>query len=136
MEEKRTIKFVTSETTPKSARGESCYQGQLRHNAVLSVEDTKREFADYCGGEKESLTTRYVDAITEFIAANIRKGNRIDFGGFSVGLKLGGRFKGANAPFDERFNALKVELTPGKKLKEALRIGQGSDLSGGVGVVE
>jgi len=119
MKEKSIIKFVTSEATPKSAQGETCYQGQLRHNAVLSVEDTKREFADYCG-EKESLTTRYVDAMTEFIAANIRKGNHIDFGGFTVGLKLGGGFKGANAPFDERFNNLKIKLTPSKKLKDAL----------------
>jgi len=119
METKRKIKFVTSETKEKNAKGLTCYQGQLRHNLVLNEKESKEWFADYCG-EPSSRTTRYVDALGEFIAQCVRNGTRLDFGAFSVGLKLRGSFAGQNAPFDPAVHSVSVELTPGKDMKRAV----------------
>ena len=43
------IKFVTSETHEKNAKGETCYQAQLRHNVVLNEKETKQAFAAHSG---------------------------------------------------------------------------------------
>jgi len=103
MNEKREIKFVTSETQENNAKGLKCYQGQLKHNMVLNEKDTKRWFAEYCD-EPPSRTTRYIDALGEFIAHCVQTGTRLDFGVFSVGLKLRGGFNGQNEPFDPTVN--------------------------------
>ena len=79
------IKFVTSETHEKNAKGETCYQAQLRHNAVLNEKETKQAFAAH-SGKRLSDVTYYVDSLSEFIAQAVTDGHRLDFGGFSVGL--------------------------------------------------
>jgi len=120
MREQREIKFVTSETKEKNAKGETCYQGQLRHNLVLNERETKEWFAAYCA-EPVSLTTRYVDALSEFIAQQVAAGTRLDFGGFAVGLKMRGGFKSMNAPFDPRVHSVGVDLMPGREVKRAVK---------------
>jgi len=112
------IKFITTQSRTKLTAGKTCYQGQLQHNNVLGEKETKSLFADYCG-EPESRTTRYVDALTEFIAQQVAAGYRIDFGGFAVGLKLRGGFKSMNAAFDPQTNAVSVEMIPGKDIRKA-----------------
>ena len=61
------IKFVTSEAHEKNAKGETCYQAQLRHNAVLNEKETKQAFAAHSGRRLSDLTY-YVDSLSEFIA--------------------------------------------------------------------
>lgn len=119
MMDKREIKFTANESRTKLTDGKTCYQGQIQHNAVLSENETKKWFAKYCQ-EEESRTTRYIDALGEFIACQISQGYRLDFGSFSVGLKLRGGMKSANAAFDPEVNSIKVEMTPGKKIREAV----------------
>jgi len=119
MKAQREIEFVTSETTEKNAKGQTCYQGQLRHNLVLNEKETKEWFAEYCD-EPVSRTSRYVDALAEFIGQCVRKGMRVDFGCFSVSLKLRGGFNSQNASFDTKIHSVSVELTPGKELKRAV----------------
>ena len=119
MKTRNEIKFVTTESKTRLTAGKTCYQGQLQHNNVLTQKETRKWFADYCS-EPESLTTRYVEALGEFIAQEIAKGNRLDFGPFSVGLKLRGGFKSSNGEFDEKTNSLSVEMTPGTDIKRAV----------------
>lgn len=114
------IKFVTSETREKNARGETRYQAQLRHNAVLGEKETKQAFAVYAG-KHLSDAAYYVDALAEFIAKSVEEGLRLDFGGFSVGLKIRKGLKSANAPFDPDVNSVNVEMTPGRAIREAAR---------------
>ena len=61
------IKFVTSEAHEKNAKGETCYQAQLRHNTILNEKETKQAFAAY-SGKHLSDVTYYVDSLSEFIA--------------------------------------------------------------------
>ena len=114
------IKFVTSETHEKNAKGETCYQAQLRHNVVLGEKEAKKAFAEYA---KKNLSeaTYYVDSLAEFIAKCVEQGQRVDFGGFAVGLKIRKGFKYANAPFDPGVNSVSVEMTPGKAIREAAK---------------
>ena len=114
------IKFVTSEAHEKNAKGETCYQAQLRHNAVLNEKETKQAFAAH-SGKRLSDVTYYVDSLSEFIAQAVTDGHRLDFGGFSVGLKIRKGFKSANAPFDPSVNSVSVEMTPGKAIREAAK---------------
>ena len=114
------IKFTASATSTRLTEGKVCYQGQLKHNAVLSEKETKRGFADYCG-EPESRTTRYIDALGEYIARSVSEGHRLDFGCFAVGLKFRGGLASANAPFDETTHSISVEMTPGKSLRDAVK---------------
>ena len=119
MKNTRKIKFTTTESKTRLTVGKTCYQGQLRHNDILSEEETKKLFAQHCG-EQESRTTRYVDALSEFIAHCVENGYHVDFGSFAVGLRFRGGLKSANAPFDPKVNAITVEMTPGKKIRRAV----------------
>ena len=119
MKTKHEIKFVTTESKTRLTAGKTCYQGQLQHNNVLTQKETRRWFAKYCS-EPESRTTRYIDALGEFIAQEIANGNRLDFGPFAVGLKLRGGFKSSNGEFDEKTNSISVEMTPGADIKKAV----------------
>lgn len=118
MESQREIKFVTTQSKNRLTEGKTCYQGLLRHNAVLSERETRKAFATYCG-EPASKTNRYVDSLGEFIALNVQAGNRLDFGSFAAELRIRGGFKSANAPFTPGTNALNVELIAGKDIRRA-----------------
>ena len=112
------IKFVTAQSKSKLTAGKTFYQGQIKHNIVLNEKETKKAFAQFCGGH-EANSTYYVDLLAEFIAQNVAEGNRLDFGGFSVSLKIRNGFKSANAPFDPKVNTINVEMTPGKAIQSA-----------------
>lgn len=115
------IKFTTTRSKTNLNAGKTCYQGQLRHNAVLSPKETRKAFAEYCG-EPESRTGRYLDSLGEFIAKKVATGYRLNFGSFGVTLKMLGGFKAANSTFDEDKNAVSVCLIPGKEIKTAVKM--------------
>ena len=114
------IKFTTTRIETDLNAGKTCYQGQLRHNVVLTQKETRKAFAEYCG-EPESWAGRYIDSLGEFIAREVAAGHRLNFGPFGVSLKMLGGFKAANSPFDEKRNAVSVCLTPGKEIKGAAK---------------
>lgn len=116
----REIEFTTTRIKGDLTAGKTCYQGHLQHNAVLSERETRRRFAEYCC-EDRSRTDRYLDALGEFIAQEIAHGNRLNFGPFDVSLKLLGGFKSANAPFDEKRNAISVCFLPSKEIKLSVK---------------
>ena len=116
----REIEFTTTRSHNGLTAGKTCYQGHLQHNAVLSEKDTRKQFAEYCC-EDRSRTDRYLNALGEFISRKIAHGQRLNFGPFAVELKLLGGFQGANAPFDEKKNAISVCLIPSKELKAAVK---------------
>ena len=116
----REIEFTTTRSRNSLTEGKTCYQGHLQHNAVLSEKDTRKRFAECCNQEPFE-TNKYIDALGTFIAREIAHGNRLNFGAFGVGLHMSGGFKGANAPFDEKRNAVSVCLIPGKEIKAAVK---------------
>ena len=120
MEPQCEIKFTTTRSDTDLNAGKTCYQGQLRHNAVLTLKETRKAFAEYCG-EPESKTGRYIDSLGEFIAREVAAGHHLNFGPFGVSLKMLGGFKAANSPFDEKKNAISVCLIPGKEIKAAVK---------------
>ena len=116
----REIEFTTTRSHNGLTVGKTCYQGHLQHNAVLPEKETREQFAEYCC-EDRSRTDRYLNALGEFIARKISYGHRLNFGSFAVELMLLGGFQGANAPFDEKRNAISVCLIPGKELKASVK---------------
>ena len=112
------IKFITTRSKGDLNEGKTCYQGHLQHNAVLSRKETLEAFAEYCR-EPQSHTSRYIDALGEFIVREVARGNRLNFGSFAVEMKMVGGFKAANSPFDWDENAIRVHLIPDKKIKQA-----------------
>jgi len=115
------IKFKSTPSTSKLTADKVCYQGQVIHNRTLDPEETRAAFADFTQLLKPPLSDLAIDSVASFVADEIAKGNRLDFGAFSVGLKMRGGLPAANAPFDPKANALSVEITPGKKLQQAVR---------------
>ena len=120
MEPQCEIKFTTTRSKTDLNADKTCYQGQLRHNIVRSLKETRKAFAEYCG-EPESKTGRYIDSLGEFIAREVAAGRRLNFGPFGVSLKMQGGFKAANSPFDEKKNDISVCLIPGKEIKAAVK---------------
>jgi len=116
----RDIKFTASQTTSKLTAGKVCYQGQVIHNHTLDEAETREAFADYAR-LPIPMGNLAIDSVGAFIAEEIAKGNRLDFGAFSVGLKMRGGLPAANAPFNPKVNDLVVELTPGKGIKKATK---------------
>ena len=116
----REIEFTTTRSRNSLTAGKTCYQGHLQHNAVLSEKETRKRFAECCNQEPFE-TNKYIDALGTFIAREIAHGNRLNFGAFGVGLHMSGGFRGANAPFDEKRNAISVCLIPGKEIKASVK---------------
>ena len=119
MHTKREIRFKTSESKSRLNEGTTCYQGQLIHNRTLDKASTLEAFCNYCH-LGEAMPPLYVQLLGGFIAQEIANGNHLDFGEFSVGLKLRGGFPSANAPYDSDRNSLSVEITPSTRIKKAV----------------
>lgn len=114
------IKFTTTQSKSRLTEGTVRYQGQLQHNEVLDESLTRRRFAEHAH-RSEPETNFYLDALGEFITHAIAEGWRLDFGPFSVGLKMRGGFPAANSPFDGAVNSVGVELMPSSALKAAAK---------------
>jgi len=112
------IKFKVKGHAAKLAGDKICYQGMLIHNHVLGVAETRRLFAEYMQ-MKLPQAQMVLEGLVAFMAEQLGKGNRLDFGGFCAELRLRGGFSAANAPFDPNRNEIGVELRPGKSVKEA-----------------
>jgi len=114
------IKFKATPAKTRLTEGTVRYQGQLQHNKVLGVEDTRRYFAEHAH-RSEPETNFYLDALGECMADAIAQGWRLDFGPFALALAMRGSLPAANSAFDETSNALAVELLPGRKIKAAAK---------------
>ena len=119
MKHLREIKFKTNEAKSRFNEGKTCFQGKIIHNLTLDENDTMREFREYCR-VGDAIPPMIVNMLGTFIAQELAKGNRLDFGPFSVSINLRGGFPAANAPFDPARNSLSVELTPSAALKKSL----------------
>jgi len=118
MKAQQEIKFTTTPSKTLLTSGKTLYQGQLRHNRVLDANETRQRFAEYLR-VPEPQANLYLDSLGLFIRDAVAQGHRVDFGPFSVGLKLRGSFPAANAPFDAVANAVGVELMPSAAIKRA-----------------
>ncbi|MCQ2262525.1 MAG: hypothetical protein MJZ42_05155 [Bacteroidales bacterium] len=116
---KRKIKFTTIGHKSRLTGDVPRYQGQIKHNLRLSREETLKGYAAYCR-EPEHLARLHLEALGGYIASELERGNRLNFGWFGVELRIGGGFKAANAPFTNGVNTLNVNLMPGSQLKKAV----------------
>ena len=116
---KRKIKFTTIGHKSRLTGDVPRYQGQIKHNLRLSREETLKGYAAYCR-EPEHLARLHLEALGGYIASELERGNRLNFGWFGVELRIGGGFKAANAPFTKGVNTLNVNLMPGSRLKKAV----------------
>ena len=116
---KRKIKFTTIGHKSRLTGDVPHYQGQIKHNQRLTQAETLKGYAAYCR-EPEHLARLHLEALGGYIASELERGNRLNFGWFGVELRIGGGFKAANAPFTKGVNTLNVNLMPGSRLKKAV----------------
>lgn len=113
------IKYATTESKTKLTAGKICYQGQIVHNRAYSLEEVKKELAASTG-LKVPVVGMFLDSLGECIGDHAANGDRLDFGSFSMALKLRGGFPAYNAPFGKG-NSIAIELTPGERMKKGLK---------------
>ena len=114
------IEFNTVEAKNVFGGENKVYQGTIVHNNVMNCAETRRRFAE-CTRLGLPMANMYLDSLTEFIADGIAHGYRMDFGPFSVALKMRGGFPASNSAFDENENSIAVEFTPCKQIKTAVK---------------
>ena len=116
-----TIKFKVNECPLKRKDGSTRYQGQVIHNQALGPTEALKGLCARMGNTNVYQTQYFLDSIFSYAGEELAKGNSVNFGPFSAKLKLRGSFPAANSPFDEKVNSLTVELSPGAKLKAAVK---------------
>lgn len=119
MKHKRRIEFTTVGRKSRLTGGVLRYQGLIKHNQALTQAETLKGYAAYCR-EPEHLARQHLEALGAYITSELERGNRLNFGWFGAGLRIGGGFNAANAPFTEGVNTLNVNLLPGSMLKKAV----------------
>ena len=117
---KMTVNYTLSSLKNAHLSDTTSYIGQITHNRVLSADEICQRYA-----AKFNLpiaTARlHLDCLIEYIASEVAVGNRMNFTGFTVSLKMSGRFPRGNERYNPNRNPVRVVLTPGKVLAEAVK---------------
>ena len=112
------INYTLAELKNAHISEANAYTGHITHNRVLTIDDMAERYAEryHCSPQMARLT---LDNLSDYIRYEIGEGNRLNFEGFSVALKMTGRFALGNEPYDKARNPIKVAMTPAKSLADA-----------------
>ena len=112
------INYTLAELKNAHISETTAYTGHITHNRVLTIDDMAERYAERyrCSPQMARLT---LDNLSDYIQYEIGKGNRLNFDGFSVALKMTGRFALGNEPYDKERNPIRVAMTPTKPLVDA-----------------
>ena len=112
------INYTLAELKNAHISETTAYTGHITHNRVLSIDDMANRYAEryHCSPQMARLT---LDNLADYIRYEIGEGNRLNFDGFSVSLKMTGRFALGNEPYDKARNPIRVAMTPTKTLVDA-----------------
>ena len=112
------IRYTLAELKNAHISETTAYTGHITHNRVLTIDDMSKRYAERyrCSPQMARLT---LDNLADYIRYEIGEGNRLNFEGFSVSLKMTGRFALGNEPYDKERNPIRVAMTPTKPLVDA-----------------
>ena len=112
------INYTLAELKNAHISETTAYTGHITHNRVLTIDDMAERYADRyrCSPQMARLT---LANLSDYIRYEIGEGNRLNFEGFSVALKMTGRFALGNEPYDRARNPIRVAMTPTKPLDDA-----------------
>jgi len=113
-----TIKYKLAELKSGIIKKGMTYIGQIIHNSSLDMNDmAKRYSVKYKVSESEAHFN--LSSAAEYIKSEIEAGNKLNFGAFSVSLKMKGRFSYANSTYSAKENPIRVVMTPKADLNAA-----------------
>ena len=112
------IRYTLAELKNAHISETTAYTGHITHNRVLTIDDMAERYAEryHCSPQMARLT---LDNLSDYIRYEIGEGNRLNFEGFSVSLKMTGRFALGNEPYDKERNPIRIAMTPTKPLVDA-----------------
>ena len=112
------INYTLAELKNAHISETTAYTGHITHNRVLTIDDMAERYAEryHCSPQMARLT---LDNLSDYIRYEIGEGNRLNFEGFSVALKMTGRFALGNDPYDKVRNPIRVAMTPTKPFVDA-----------------
>lgn len=113
------LKYSTQPSRSKLLSGKPRYIGRVHHNQALTRDEIVKGLAEYMN-VKEAMSAFYVDGLCGYMRQELARGNRLDFGDFSVEIVMEGGLPSANAPFVAGVNKLKVQMRAKKKLEHCL----------------
>jgi len=113
-----TIKYKLAELNSSATKKGTSYIGQIVHNHTLDMAEMAKRYASKFH-QTETAAQFNLSSVAEYIAYEMAEGNRLNFGPFSVGIKMCGRITEANTPYDRAKNPLKVTMTAGTALNAA-----------------
>ena len=114
-----TFGFTTCVGKTKLTSGKATYSARVRHNDIVRDEALVQGLAAETGYSTTIVGT-VVEGIRTYLCNQLKVGNKVDFGAFSVGLSVRGSFPSANAPFDPKENSVGIDIRAGADLRKAV----------------
>ena len=95
------------------------YYAKVQPNRKLTDDAVIEEMSKTLGEEKSAVRFQ-VERISEYLVKCIRRGDRITFGGITMGLTIAGGFSAMNEEFDPKKHKLCVTIQPRYELSDAV----------------
>ena len=101
--------FTTCVGKTKLSGGKSTYSARAKHRDTIKDKALVEGLAAETG-YSATIVGAVVEGMRNYLCEQLKKGNKVDFGAFSVGLSVRGPFPAANAPFDPAVNSIGVDI--------------------------
>jgi len=111
--------FVVSAVRNKLSTTKATYCARVQHMDVLRGDELYKELAQYLA-TNPTRAEGFVKELGGFIEEKLKKGYKLDFGIFKVGLTLRGGFDSANDDFKPGRNCVCASFSSGVRLKKAV----------------
>ena len=111
--------FTTCAGKTKLSGGKSTYSARAKHWDTIKDKTLVEGLAAETG-YSATIVGAVVEGMRNYLCKQLKDGNKVDFGAFSVGLSVRGPFPAANAPFDPAVNSIGVDIRAGKELRTAV----------------
>lgn len=112
--------FTTCMGKTRLTGGKATYSARVKHRSVIRGKDLVEGLAAETGYSTTVVGT-VVEGLRNYLCKQLKAGNKIDFGAFSVGLSVRGSFPSANSPFDPNSNEVGVDVRAGVELRKAVK---------------
>lgn len=112
--------FTTCMGKTKLTDGKATYSARVTHRDVIRGKDLVEGLAAETGYSTTIVGT-VVEGLRSYLCKQLKAGNKVDFGAFSVGLSVRGSFPSANSLFDPRSNEVGVDVRAGVELRKAVK---------------
>lgn len=114
-----TFGFTTCAGKTKLSGEKSTYSARVKHFETVCDRALAEGIAAEIG-YTPMVVSSVLMGMRKFLCEQLKEGNKVDFGAFSVGLSVRGAFPAANSPFNPSVNRIGVDIRAGKELRDAV----------------